>query len=111
MRSRRVHPPYQPAIEPTGPRLSGQCGVSPPGARCLVGRETIDQFADLEALAGFKSSEALHEQQPLNRFARWSSESFLKLYNKCGILHLSPSMRNTNGISRKTRGLGPKGRY
>ena len=67
-----------------------------------VGRKTFDQFDDFKPLAGCKSEEGLQQSQAFNRFARWSSEPFLQLYNKCGILHLSPSMRNRNGISRKT---------
>src|SRR5258706_281208 len=103
MRSRRVlQLPCRSATETTGARLSGQCGVVARGSWCGVGRETFDQFDDFEALAGFKFEESLQEPQAFNSFARRSSESFLKLYKTCGILHLSPSMRNTSGISRKT---------
>lgn len=99
--SRRVRLLYRPAVE--APRaLSGQCGVCSCGVRCLVGSKTFDQFDDFETLAGLKFKEGFQQSQAFNRFARWSSESFLQLCNKCGILHLSPSMRNRNGISRQT---------
>jgi hypothetical protein len=57
-----------------------------------VGRKTFHQFDDFGSLAWCESSECPQQSQAFDSFARWSSELFVQLCNKCGIFHLAPLM-------------------
>jgi hypothetical protein len=70
--------------------------------RGWVGRHTFDHLDDFEALPGREFKEGLQEPQAFDSFARWSSELFVQLRNKCGIFHLAPLIGNGNGISQQT---------
>jgi hypothetical protein len=72
------------------------------GRRQRVGCKAFDQFNDLKPLPRCKFEEGFQQPQAFDSFARWSSELFVQLCNKCGIFHLAPLIGNGNGISRQT---------
>ena len=81
------------------PEWSGQRVV---GGGLRVDHETFDQFDDLGPLRRCKFEESFQQPQAFNSFARWSSELFVQLRNKCGIFHLAPLIGNGHGISQQT---------